>query len=139
MRVRPEVSSERERERESHASGSGTMAGASRGKKGPIVASVARTSPEEKLFLVRRAVCFSFPFSSHVTEKGNSGSDTQAVICRLLGPSFDAGICRMEGRPASRRGPGEPAARWLENHSVVCFFPAPMMGCCESFAAVKAA
>lgn len=68
-----------------------TMAGAGRGKKGSFVTSVARTSPEEKLFLVRRA----FPrhpqpppppyFSCVVlTEEGNVGSDTQAAIYSLV-------------------------------------------------------
>lgn len=80
MRVRPEVSAERKLCEQGR-----TMAGAGRGKKGSFVTSVARTSPEEKLFLVRRAFFF-FPFFSCVvlTEKGNFGSDTQAVIYRLV-------------------------------------------------------
>lgn len=79
--MRPEVSAERKLCEQGR-----TMAGAGRGKKGSFVRSVARTSPEEKLFLVRRAFFFPFPFFSCVvlTEKGNFGSDTQAVIYRLV-------------------------------------------------------
>lgn len=51
--MRPEVSAERKLCEQGR-----TMAGAGRGKKGSFVTSVARTSPEEKLFLARRGVFF---------------------------------------------------------------------------------
>lgn len=81
--MRPAVSSEKP------PCGQGrTMARAGCGKKSPFVTSIAQTSPEEKLFLVRREFFFflsPFVFSCVVlTEKGNFGSDTQAVIYRLV-------------------------------------------------------
>lgn len=87
--MRPAVSSEKQLCEEGR-----TIAGAGRGKKGSFVMSVARTSPEEKLFLVRRE--FSPPPPSSflfvvLTVKGNSGSETQRLGSSLMLAS--AGSC----------------------------------------------